>query len=157
MVDEIRPSLKTLELPFSYVEDGEAKFALVKVVLCDRCLKKLMWKRNKEREDARQAAEEGEEMRAATVREERVAKKNGRTKEERIPGLPDEEDVHIPGLPEVDAARRDDRSSHGRRGRDERRSRHHSSETPQERTRRRRHSRSRSPMQSRDSSRPRPA
>ncbi|EPT01631.1 hypothetical protein FOMPIDRAFT_1109616, partial [Fomitopsis schrenkii] len=52
-VDELRPSLKTLELPFSYVEDGAAKFALVKVVLCDRCLKKLMWKRNKEREDAR--------------------------------------------------------------------------------------------------------
>ena len=156
MVDEIRPSLKTLELPFSYVEDGEAKFALVKVVLCDRCLKKLMWKRNKEREDAKRAAAEGEEAQAAMEREERVAK-NGRVKEEHIPGLPDEEDVHIPGLPEVDAARRDDRSSYGRRDRDGRRSRHHSSEPLEGRSGRRRHSRSRSPKQSRDSGRPRPA
>lgn len=38
-----------LELPFAYEEHGEHKSALVKVVLCPRCLKKLMWKRNKER------------------------------------------------------------------------------------------------------------
>ena len=31
-VEEARPSLKTLELPFSYEENGENKFALVKVV-----------------------------------------------------------------------------------------------------------------------------
>jgi protein FRA10AC1 len=42
--------LSTLELPFAYEEHGEHKSALVKVVLCPRCLKKLMWKRNKERE-----------------------------------------------------------------------------------------------------------
>jgi protein FRA10AC1 len=41
--------LSTLELPFSYEEHGERKSALVKVVLCPRCLKKLMWKRNKEK------------------------------------------------------------------------------------------------------------
>ncbi|KIP10497.1 hypothetical protein PHLGIDRAFT_231826 [Phlebiopsis gigantea 11061_1 CR5-6] len=45
-----RPPLKTLELPFAYAEGGEAKSALVKVVLCDRCCRKLMWKRNKEKE-----------------------------------------------------------------------------------------------------------
>jgi protein FRA10AC1 len=39
----------TLELPFAYEEHGEQKSALVKVVLCPRCLKKLMWKRNKEK------------------------------------------------------------------------------------------------------------
>ena len=31
-------------------EHGEHKSALVKVVLCPRCLKKLMWKRNKEKD-----------------------------------------------------------------------------------------------------------
>jgi protein FRA10AC1 len=41
--------LNTLELPFAYEEHGEHKSALVKVVLCPRCLKKLMWKRNKEK------------------------------------------------------------------------------------------------------------
>jgi len=42
--------LTTLELPFSYIEHGESKYALVKVVLCTRCVKKLMWKRRKEKE-----------------------------------------------------------------------------------------------------------
>jgi len=42
--------LRTLELPFAYEEHGEHKSALVKVVLCPRCLKKLMWKRNKEKD-----------------------------------------------------------------------------------------------------------
>lgn len=41
--------LSTLELPFSYIEHGESKYALVKVVLCTRCVKKLMWKRRKEK------------------------------------------------------------------------------------------------------------
>ncbi|KAF7336799.1 Protein fra10ac1 [Mycena venus] len=44
------PSLTTLELPFAYTEHGEAKSALVKAVLCGKCLKKLMWKRRKEKE-----------------------------------------------------------------------------------------------------------
>ncbi|KAI0303607.1 folate-sensitive fragile site protein Fra10Ac1-domain-containing protein [Multifurca ochricompacta] len=43
--------LNTLELPFAYEENEERKSALVKVVLCSRCSKKLMWKRNKEREN----------------------------------------------------------------------------------------------------------
>jgi protein FRA10AC1 len=41
--------ISTLELPFAYEEHAERKSALVKVVLCPRCLKKLMWKRNKEK------------------------------------------------------------------------------------------------------------
>lgn len=58
--------LTTLELPFAYAEHGEAKSALVKVVLCRRCVKKLMWKRErgKEREGSAQPraedAQEGE-------------------------------------------------------------------------------------------------
>jgi protein FRA10AC1 len=39
--------LVTLELPFSYEEHEEQKTALVKVVLCERCVKKLNWKREK--------------------------------------------------------------------------------------------------------------
>ncbi|KAH9068484.1 folate-sensitive fragile site protein Fra10Ac1-domain-containing protein [Lactarius deliciosus] len=42
--------LTTLELPFAYHEHGERKSALVKVVLCPRCLKKLMWKRKMDKE-----------------------------------------------------------------------------------------------------------
>ena len=45
--------LTTLELPFAYEEHGEQKSALVKVVLCDRCVRKLMWKRNKEKEEGK--------------------------------------------------------------------------------------------------------
>lgn len=49
--------LNTVELPFAYLEKGESKNALVKVVLCDRCIKKLMYKRMKDKE-ATQAATE---------------------------------------------------------------------------------------------------
>lgn len=44
-----KPRLATLELPFTYTEHGETKSALVKVVLCERCVDKLMWKRRKEK------------------------------------------------------------------------------------------------------------
>jgi protein FRA10AC1 len=44
------PALTTVELPFAYIEHGETKSALVKVVLCEKCLGKLMWKRRKEKE-----------------------------------------------------------------------------------------------------------
>ncbi|KAI6102433.1 folate-sensitive fragile site protein Fra10Ac1-domain-containing protein [Pisolithus thermaeus] len=47
--NSLPPPLTTLELPFSYEEHGEVKQALVKVVLCPGCLKKLMWKRNREK------------------------------------------------------------------------------------------------------------
>ncbi|KAF8802500.1 hypothetical protein BYT27DRAFT_7196697 [Phlegmacium glaucopus] len=50
--EDSKPSLTTLELPFSYVEQGENKSALVKVALCGKCVKKLMWKRQKEKEKA---------------------------------------------------------------------------------------------------------
>ncbi|KAG6328803.1 hypothetical protein ID866_10285 [Astraeus odoratus] len=43
------PLLTTLELPFTYEEHGERKQALVKVVLCPKCVRKLMWKRTQEK------------------------------------------------------------------------------------------------------------
>lgn len=44
--------LTTLELPFAYIEQGESKNALVKVVFCGKCLKKLMWKKTKEKKES---------------------------------------------------------------------------------------------------------
>ena len=41
--------LNTLELPFGYVEEGKQKSALVKVVLCNKCVKKIMWKREEDK------------------------------------------------------------------------------------------------------------
>ncbi|KAH7884465.1 folate-sensitive fragile site protein Fra10Ac1-domain-containing protein [Phlebopus sp. FC_14] len=47
-----QPALTTLELPFAYDEDGQQKQALVKVVLCPRCVRKLMWKRRHDKREA---------------------------------------------------------------------------------------------------------
>ncbi|KAH7102805.1 folate-sensitive fragile site protein Fra10Ac1-domain-containing protein [Auriculariales sp. MPI-PUGE-AT-0066] len=47
-----RPELKTLELPFAYTERDEQFSALVKVVLCESCCRKLMWKRNHDKAQA---------------------------------------------------------------------------------------------------------
>ncbi|KDN48719.1 hypothetical protein RSAG8_02706, partial [Rhizoctonia solani AG-8 WAC10335] len=74
-----QPKLITLELPFGYVEDGEAKSALVKVVLCERCKKKLMWKREKDREATE--GEEGDGGVAEKDRTERVKEKVGQETE----------------------------------------------------------------------------
>jgi protein FRA10AC1 len=54
-----------MELPFSYVEQGETspREAMVKVVLCERCVKKLMWKREKEKKDRKDVSlEDNEQM-----------------------------------------------------------------------------------------------
>ncbi|KAK7031200.1 hypothetical protein VNI00_013616 [Paramarasmius palmivorus] len=61
-VDKSRTSgLTTLELPFAYLEHGESKSALVKVVLCEKCVGKLMWKRRKDKERAMEVKQETEE------------------------------------------------------------------------------------------------
>jgi protein FRA10AC1 len=54
------PALSTLELPFVYEEQRETKSALVKIVLCERCVKKLMWKRQKEKEQGTVSPDIGE-------------------------------------------------------------------------------------------------
>jgi len=51
--------LTALELPFAYEEHGERKSALVKVVLCPRCLKKLMWKHKMDKEGPGLTSTEG--------------------------------------------------------------------------------------------------
>jgi protein FRA10AC1 len=50
--EERVPGLATLELPFAYAERGAQKRALVKVVLCAKCVRKIMWKRARDRADA---------------------------------------------------------------------------------------------------------
>ncbi|KAJ3520468.1 hypothetical protein NM688_g9158 [Phlebia brevispora] len=65
--EDPRSALKTLELPFSYVEEGKSKFALVKVVLCDKCRKKLMYKRKKEKERLRRAESEARDESAGAA------------------------------------------------------------------------------------------
>ncbi|KIY51752.1 hypothetical protein FISHEDRAFT_14742, partial [Fistulina hepatica ATCC 64428] len=43
--EDSKVALNTVELPFAYVETGQQRDALVKVVLCERCLGKLMYKK----------------------------------------------------------------------------------------------------------------
>ncbi|KAF9223789.1 hypothetical protein BS17DRAFT_781196 [Gyrodon lividus] len=43
--------LTALELPFAYEERGAPKEALVKIVLCPRCVRKLLWKRRHDKSD----------------------------------------------------------------------------------------------------------
>ena len=82
--DDVQPALTTLELPFAYEEQGESKFALVKVVLCAKCCRKLMWKRNKDKERRRRPEDDGQlpvddgrlEDRPADARRERRASRS---------------------------------------------------------------------------------
>ncbi|KIK94378.1 hypothetical protein PAXRUDRAFT_828059 [Paxillus rubicundulus Ve08.2h10] len=62
------PELTTLELPFAYEERGERKEALVKIVLCPRCVRKLVWKRRHDKSDPKETAVEA--GRVAEKREE---------------------------------------------------------------------------------------
>ncbi|EJU04915.1 hypothetical protein DACRYDRAFT_104808 [Dacryopinax primogenitus] len=57
------PKLTAYELPFSYVEEDKEKNALVKAVLCERCARKLVWKRERDREKR----EEGEKLMPTVV------------------------------------------------------------------------------------------
>ncbi|KAH6913137.1 folate-sensitive fragile site protein Fra10Ac1-domain-containing protein [Coprinopsis sp. MPI-PUGE-AT-0042] len=72
--DNPPPQLTTLELPFAYEEQGAHKAALVKVVLCPGCVRKLMWKRRKEKEGRDRTGrdeDQSEEAENDHVREER--------------------------------------------------------------------------------------
>ncbi|KAK0469501.1 folate-sensitive fragile site protein Fra10Ac1-domain-containing protein, partial [Desarmillaria tabescens] len=66
-----KPSLTTLELPFTYSEHGETKSALVKAVLCKKCLDKMMWKRRKERTEKIENSEDKSQRRSDDVAEDR--------------------------------------------------------------------------------------
>lgn len=98
--DEGRPlrGLTTLELPFAYEEHGQSKSALVKVVLCKKCLKKLMYKRMKEK------GEEGRRSEGGRTEEEKKNKRDGRV-ESRSEGRDEEEVANAHGK-----RRREDRS-----------------------------------------------
>lgn len=114
-MEEAHPSLKTLELPFSYVENGESKFALVKVVLCDKCCKKLMWKRNKEKEkegERASAQDPSEELHVTDIAESALSEEQAGRREARAHRHRESDD---PGAHK--ARRRDSRSRSPPRGR----------------------------------------
>ncbi|KIM33245.1 hypothetical protein M408DRAFT_151578 [Serendipita vermifera MAFF 305830] len=67
------PVLSTLELPFGYVEEGEVKSALVKVVLCEKCVKKIMWKR----EQVKRGADEQSKPARSTQEQDKVTQPDG--------------------------------------------------------------------------------
>ncbi|KAJ3996858.1 folate-sensitive fragile site protein Fra10Ac1-domain-containing protein [Lentinula boryana] len=69
-----KPPLSTLELPFAYSEHGENKTALVKVVLCARCVDKLMWKRRRGKDEGSgaEADQPHQESGRAEVKEEEL-------------------------------------------------------------------------------------
>ncbi|KAK4365170.1 hypothetical protein RND71_016528 [Anisodus tanguticus] len=49
-----RDGLASYEVNFSYVEAGENKQALVKLVVCERCAEKLLYKKRKEKDQSRE-------------------------------------------------------------------------------------------------------
>ncbi|EIN09998.1 hypothetical protein PUNSTDRAFT_113283 [Punctularia strigosozonata HHB-11173 SS5] len=113
--DEPKPRLSTLELPFAYQEGGEVKQALVKVVLCPRCVKKLMWRKTKEKEKQRRAAEleEKDERSGHSVKEE--------DEEDGIPEGPERpppEDARDQSLRSMEQQEEGRASRHTRGGRD---------------------------------------
>ncbi|KAI4520287.1 hypothetical protein K525DRAFT_257692 [Schizophyllum commune Loenen D] len=59
--------LTPVELPFVYAEEGQTKSALVKVVLCRKCLDKLMYKHRKEKERALPPAPESARQRRPPI------------------------------------------------------------------------------------------
>lgn len=76
-------SLTTLELPFTYEEHGQRKEALVKVVLCSKCVRKIMWKRKheKRREDDGAEAKTGESDKVEMHEDRRTPKSRSRSKD----------------------------------------------------------------------------
>ncbi|KAI3510836.1 hypothetical protein L1887_17973 [Cichorium endivia] len=62
--------LSSYEVNFAYFEAGENKQALVKLVTCERCAKKLLYKKLKEKEKEESKRREKEEHRKKREREE---------------------------------------------------------------------------------------
>ncbi|KAG7571331.1 hypothetical protein FFLO_00683 [Filobasidium floriforme] len=56
------PQLQAFELPFTYAEAGETKTALVKVKVCHRCAKKLLFKPGEEERSSRNRSAGREDM-----------------------------------------------------------------------------------------------
>lgn len=131
-----RKELKTVELPFAYEEHGERKNALVKVVLCTSCLKKLLWKHEREKEARRGVDVKKEEAEEAEVHMKELTRKSVGVKEEE-----DEEEIENM-LKSKAYGGTDDADAHERRGSDKRRERRDGEKGS---SRRRRSSRSLSP------------
>lgn len=57
------PKMKAFELPFAYEEDGQKQTALVKVKVCERCERKLVYRPGKEKEENGETQDEERERR----------------------------------------------------------------------------------------------
>lgn len=85
--NETQPPLTTLELPFVYEEKGDTKSALVKVVLCGKCVKKLMWKRQKEKKGRERGGEDGVDDEGERGRKAKeIAREQEKNKEPMVDG-----------------------------------------------------------------------
>lgn len=72
------------------MEQEESKSALVKVALCEKCVKKLMWKREKEKEMNKDKATAGLDFQTITgdtgnVNEDPLAKRRKKKSRDEIP------------------------------------------------------------------------
>lgn len=68
------PQLQAFELPFTYAEAGETKTALVKVKVCHRCAKKLLFKPGQEESPQRSQSVEREARDVKTERRKSEAR-----------------------------------------------------------------------------------
>ena len=91
------------------MEQGENKSALVKVALCEKCVKKLMWKRQKEKEKEKAAGLDLQTITGDTgsVNEDPLAKRRKNSRHE----VPETSSFH----PETRRRRRSSRSRSPRR------------------------------------------
>lgn len=125
--------LTTLELPFAYLEHGEPKSALVKVVLCSDCVKKLMYKRTKEKSHSD----------SATPKEKDVGAEGSGSKDKEGQKDFDPEDVPRPTKKRA-TEKTDDAESERKKHRSKKRSRDESNSRYRERKKEHRSSRKRS-------------
>ncbi|KAG1893852.1 folate-sensitive fragile site protein Fra10Ac1-domain-containing protein [Suillus fuscotomentosus] len=88
-------SLTTLELPFTYEEHGQRKEALVKVVLCSKCVRKIMWKRKHEKRSEGEGegveAKTGESDKVKMDEDRRAPESRSRTKDVELDDIDDEQ------------------------------------------------------------------
>ncbi|XP_073038461.1 uncharacterized protein [Primulina eburnea] len=80
-----KDNLSSYEVNFSYIEAGENKQALVKLVACERCAEKLLHKKMKEKEQLRQKEiDRHREKRDRSESDEDTEIDHGRSKDRRI-------------------------------------------------------------------------
>lgn len=117
--------LTPYQLNFRYEEGGQVKQALVKVVLCSRCSRKLTWKKDREKEKLRERQEDrsttdnaesvSKAMHTAeTALDEERASARGRTDRELRPALERRDDDRRSRSPESSKTRKRELGMHAK-------------------------------------------